>query len=122
MAGQPIVHVEFASSDPAAAAQFFGNLFGWQSQRDPDVDYHMFQAEGGPGGGFVKADGVQYRTGETLAYVHVDDIDETLRQAGALGATVVTPRTEIPGMGWYAILTEPSGARIGLFMVMQAQP
>ena len=122
MAGQPIVHVEFASSDPAATAQFFGKLFGWQLQHDPNFDYHMFQAEGGPGGGFVKADGAQYRDGETLAYVHADDIDETLRQAEALGATVVAPKMEIPGAGWFAVFTEPSGARIALFKPMQAQP
>jgi predicted enzyme related to lactoylglutathione lyase len=25
------------------------------------------------------------------------------------------PKTEIPGMGWYAIFSDPTGNRIGLF-------
>ena len=122
MASHPIVHVEFASSDPGAAGQFFANLFGWQIQTDPTFDYYMFQAEGGPGGGFVKADGEQYHVGEALVYVNSDDIEATLRQAEALGATVVTPKMEIPGTGWFAIFTEPGGARVALYTPMQAQP
>src|SRR5919204_178336 len=70
MAAHPIVHVEFPASDPKAASKFYADLFGWQIQTDPNfADYPMFQAEGGPGGGFVKTGtdaggGLSYQAGE----------------------------------------------------------
>lgn len=118
MAGHPIVHVEFASSDPGAAGKFFGQLFGWSIQHDSTLDYTMFQAEGGPGGGFVTADGERPTSG-ALVYVGVDDIDATLAQAEALGGKTIQPKMEIPGTGWMAILTEPGGGRVALYTEMQ---
>src|SRR5437763_11386050 len=83
MAAHPIVHVEFPASDPKAAGKFYGDLFGWQIQTDPNFeDYPMFQAEGGPGGGFVKTGiaggggALSYQAGEPLLYVASEDIDD----------------------------------------------
>jgi len=66
MAAHPIVHIEFPANDPQEASKFYTDLFGWQIQTDPTFDYHMFQAEGGPGGGFVDRESVV--EGGTLAY------------------------------------------------------
>ncbi|MGN6563604.1 MAG: VOC family protein [Thermomicrobiales bacterium] len=118
MAGHPIVHVEFASNDPTATSKFFADLFGWQLQHAPEFDYTMFRAEGGPGGGFVKADGAQSNTGDTLVYVGTDDIEGTLRQAESLGGKVIMPKMEIPNTGWFAIFTDPNGARVALYTEM----
>lgn len=117
MAGQPIVHVDFASSDPGAAATFFAEIFGWQVQHDQNFDYHMFRAGGGPGGGFVKAD-EQNRAEGALVYVGVDDIEATLAQVEARGGKTIQPKMEIPGTGWFGIFTEPGGARVALYTEM----
>ncbi len=53
MAAQPIVHVEIPATDPKAASRFYADAFGWQIQVAEEFGYHMFQAAGGPGGGFV---------------------------------------------------------------------
>lgn len=119
MAGQPIVYVELASSNPAAAGQFFGQLFGWSLHHEPSFDYHMFRTESGPGGGLVQADGKQHDAGDALVYVGVDDIDATLAQAEALGGKTIQPKMEIPGTGWMAILTESGGGRVALYTEMQ---
>lgn len=121
MASQPIVHVDFASNDPGAAATFCAELFGWQIQHDQNFDYHMFRAGDGPGGGFVKADGVQNHAAGALVYVGVDDIEATLAQAEALGGRTIQPKMEIPGTGWFAILTEPGGGRVALYTPMSPQ-
>src|SRR5207248_7655622 len=92
MAAHPIVHVEFPASDPQAASRFYADLFGWQIQTDPQMDYHMFQAEGGPGGGFPKA-GTSMSAGEVLVYVGSEDIDADLRKAESLGGTIVVSKT-----------------------------
>ena len=41
-------------------------------------------------------------------------IDEAIARAQKLGATVVTPRTDIKE-GSFAVLQDPAGARIGVF-------
>ncbi len=32
-----------------------------------------------------------------------------------LGGKVVTPKTEIPGQGWYAVIDDTEGNQIGLY-------
>jgi uncharacterized protein len=116
MSNHSIVHVEIPASDPAAASKFYANLFGWKIQVDPSFDYHMFQAEPGPGGGLVKiGDQMGYKPGEVLIYVSTDDINATLAEVEALGGKTLQPKTEIPQVGWFAVFADPSGNRIALF-------
>jgi len=116
MSNHSVVHIEIPASDPAAAGKFYADLFGWQIQVDPSFDYHMFQAEPGPGGGFVKIGGEgDYKAGEVLIYVSTDDIEGSLAKAESLGAKTLVPRTEIPNTGWFAIFSDPSGNRIALY-------
>ena|SRR5579864_5249362 len=121
MAAHPIVHVELSATDPQAASQFYKDIFDWQITVAPEFDYHMFQAEGGPGGGFVKvgspSDGVS-KVGDVLIYLGSDDIDADLRKVEARGGKTVTPKMEIPQTGWFGVFTDPSGNRIGLFTPM----
>jgi predicted enzyme related to lactoylglutathione lyase len=35
--------------------------------------------------------------------------------AEALGGKILTPRSEIPGMGWYGLFSDPTGNLVGLF-------
>ncbi len=114
----PIVHVELVAADPAKAAQFYGEVFGWNLQHDPSFDYHMFSADPGPGGGFVKAGesgGVEYKVGEPLLYIGTDDIEGTLERIEAHGGKRLLPKTEIPGIGWFAIFLDPAGNKMALY-------
>src|SRR5439155_13341596 len=109
MANHAIVHIEFPATDPAAAGRFYNELFDWKIEHDTAMNYTMFQAEPGPGGGFVDVsqatDGglVTYKPGEILLYVSTDDIDASLTKAESLGAKTLVPKTEIPNMGWFGI-------------------
>ena len=113
--GYPIVHVEFATDNPKATGKFLADLFNWQIEMAPEFDYVMFRPNSGPGGGLSPVDNQMYRPGEALVYVGTDDIDATLVRATELGATTLLPKTEIPQTGWFAILSDPSGARVALY-------
>ena len=118
MSQHSICHVEIPTTDPAAAGKFYSELFDWKLQVDPTFNYHMFQAEPGPGGAFVQvgeAPGGGYKPGEVLIYVSTDDIDATLARVEALGGKTLEPKTEIPQTGWFAIFADTSGNRIALF-------
>jgi predicted enzyme related to lactoylglutathione lyase len=125
MATHPIVHVEIPAADAKAAAQFYADVFDWKINVDPSFDYHMFQAEGGPGGGFVATStdvgGMSYPVGGVLVYLGTDDIERDLNAVVQRGGSIVVPKSEIPNTGWFAVFTDPTGNRLGLFSMMQAQ-
>jgi uncharacterized protein len=110
-----ICHVEIPVADQAAAGAFYSELFGWEYRPMPEMDYAVFSPGEGPGGGFPKIDGQMFRANEPLVHVLTDDVDASLDKAVSLGGAVTVPKTEIPGIGWFGVFTDPSGNRIGLF-------
>ena len=48
---------------------------------------------------------------DDLSYI-VNDADD---QVLLLGASTLVPKTEIPGTGWFAIFTDPTGNRMALY-------
>lgn len=115
MANHPITHIEISSKDHAKMKDFYGKLFGWSFQDFPDVNYVTFTTgEGQTGGGFSPvSNGAP--PGAVVPYVDTSDIDAMLATVKALGGGVVTLKTEIPGLGYYAVFTDLSGNQIGLF-------
>jgi len=115
MTQHPIVHVEIPTTDREASGKFYSELFGWQVQQHPEMNYATFAADGGPGGGFSMADGQMANIGEIKVYVSTSDIEETLERANSLGAQTLVGKTEIPGNGFFAFFKDPFGNAIGLF-------
>ncbi len=122
MADHSIVHVEIPANDPASAAKFYADLFGWNIQVDQALNYYMFQAGSGPGGAFPQVgEDPPYKPGEVVIYVSTDDIDATLAKTESLGGKTLMPKTEIPNVGWFAFFADPTGNRIGLYTVLGQQ-
>lgn len=115
MAKHSIVHIEFPVHDQDAAGKFFSELFGWEYHPLPEMNYALFSAGDGPGGGFPIADGQMYNVNQPLVYVSTDDIEASLAKAESLGATTIVPKTEIPGQGWFAIFSSPTGNTMALY-------
>ncbi|MCI0396861.1 MAG: VOC family protein [Chloroflexi bacterium] len=121
MAGNSVVHIELASTNPEGTGEFYRQLFGWKIEASPFGEgqvYVQFQPDSGPGGGFPGADGQMFKPGETLVYVGVEDIEATLARAESLGGKTVLPKTEIPGVGHFAILIDPHDSKIALYTSM----
>jgi predicted enzyme related to lactoylglutathione lyase len=113
----PFVHMELASTDVAKAKSFYQALFGWKlSDVDmgPGATYTMIDVGEGTGGGMMK----QMQPGAPsawLPYVLVDDLRASTEKAKANGATVMRDITEVMGMGAFSIITDPTGAALGLW-------
>ena len=114
MSKRNVVHVEIPAADVPAAAKFYESLFGWKMQHDDQFDYTMWQDGSGSGGGFNKASD-EHPAGEVLVYIASDDIEADLQQVENLGGSVVTPKTEIPGTGWFALFKDPTGNTLALY-------
>lgn len=113
----PFVHVELSTTDPEKAKAFYRELFSWKMEdtpMGPGMTYTMIQPGEGTGGGLMK----QMMPGAPsawLAYVVVDDIKASTEKAKSLGARVMKDVTEVPQMGWFSIITDPTGAALGLW-------
>ncbi|MBV9770055.1 MAG: VOC family protein [Bryobacterales bacterium] len=114
------VHVELNTTDIGKAKTFYGKLFNWKLEDVPmgPMTYTMIGTDGGTGGGMV-----QHQTpgapAAWLAYVQVDEIKAATEKAKSLGAKVMTDVTEVADMGWLSVITDPTGATLGLW---QAKP
>jgi hypothetical protein len=114
--GNPFVHVELNTNDVDKAKDFYGKLFDWKLQDESmgDFMYTMVGVGEGTGGGMLK----QMMPGAPSAwmpYVNVDDIQAATKKAKSLGANIMKDVTPVAEMGWLSILTDPTGAVIGLW-------
>lgn len=108
-----ICHIEWASNNLERSKTFFSGLFDW-SLEPWGEGYLVFTPPEGVGGGINKVEKVV--AGESpVVYVEVEEIEPYLKKAKALGGGVAVPKTEIPGMGWFAHVTDPDGNVVGLF-------
>jgi uncharacterized protein len=110
-------HIEWAVTDMDRAKAFLGGLFSW-TFTDMDGGYTLFSTPEGPGGGLEKAATVTPAVASPQVYVHVEEIDATIAQARDLGGGALVERTEIPGIGWYARITDPDGNPICLWQAL----
>jgi len=97
----PFVHVELMTTDVAKAKAFYTGLFDWKLEEIPGMDYTIINVGEGTGGGIMKSAQPDSPSGWT-AYVAVNDAAAATEKARALGATICTEVTEIPGVGWLA--------------------
>lgn len=121
MSTHPIVHIDLSATDPAKSSKFYADAFGWKIEHDAGFDYYMFDAQGGPGGGFVKPDDQTYKAGDVVCYIDTDDIEATLKKIESLGGKTLLPKTEIPSIGWFAFFADPGGNRMALYTSMRKQ-
>jgi uncharacterized protein len=112
----PFVHVELNTNDVAKAKSFYSKLFDWKMEDMPmdDGTYTIINVGEGTGGGLMKHP-MPGAPSMWLSYVMVDDIDAATKKVKALGGTVMKDKTEVPDMGWLAIIVDPTGAMLGLW-------
>ncbi len=112
----PFVHVELNTTDVDKAKKFYGRLFDWQMEdvaMGPSSQYTMIKT-GGTGGGILKHP-MPGEPSTWLAYVEVEDIAASTQKAKSLGATIIRDVQEVPGAGWLSIISDPTGAVLGLW-------
>ncbi len=108
---------ELIVSHSGRAKNFYGKVIGWGTRpmdgRSKGA-YDLFTHNGHDCGGLFPKGG----TGMPscwMTYVGVADVDKAAAQAQSLGATIVKPPFDVPGIGRIAILADPTGAALGIY-------
>ena len=123
-----VVHFEIYADDPDKLGQFYTSLFDWTMEPVPGTDYRLIKTvetdakgmpsqAGGINGGILKRP-AGYEGGG-INYVNVESLEAATGRAKKLGATVMKGKTPVPGMGWFAILSDPEG---NSFAIWQTDP
>ena len=108
-----VVHLELHTGDQLAAASFYGQLFGWQTERVHSAagSYLALDIGTAIGGGIVEC-GTERPL--WLPYVDVEDIDRSTAAARQLGASVTLAPREGPA-GWRSVVSVPNGGELALW-------
>lgn len=115
--------IELATTDQAAAKNFYSGLFGWSPQDSPmgpGEFYTIFKLEGrdAAAGYTLRADQkAQGVPPHWMPYIAVDSADRAAATAQQLGGNVLVPALDVMDAGRMAVLQDPTGAA---FCVWQA--
>jgi uncharacterized protein len=110
----PFVHIELHTKNVDGSKRFYARMFGWKMEEFPAMDYTIIDVGEGTGGGMMK-NPIPDDPDNWLPYVPVDDVAASVKKAVSLGATVARDVTEVPGMGWFSVIIDPTGAAFGLW-------
>jgi hypothetical protein len=111
-------HLEIPADDPGRAKAFYQAAFGWSFPPEiPGFEgYHMFTTPAGEDalGGAIGKRG-QMAPENLRVYVNVHSVEEALKRVAELGGTVVEPKAEVPGQGWYGVFADTEGNELAVW-------
>lgn len=110
---------ELTTRAVAPSIAFYTALFGWTTQDWP-MDfgtYTLFLRGEEPVAGLMPMAGPEWEgvPNHWMPYVSVSDVDERFAAVPGLGGTGCVPPTDIPEVGRFAVVTDPTGGTITLF-------
>lgn len=107
---------DLATTDPAGAHRFYGELFGWQAEELPGGGgYRMFLSDGGNVGGVGRAGKRAERAPAWQPYFQVTGADEAVKRVEDVAGTVLRGPRTVTGKGRMAQCADPTGAVFGLW-------
>jgi len=108
---------ELLTSDPDAAVKFYTGLFGYTTEQHdmgPMGMYTLLKRGDRQTAGVMKLPpGVPVSCWTT--YLAVKNVDESTRNAKELGAQVMKEPSDIPNIGRFSVIVDPTGAAVCLF-------
>ena len=119
--GNRFCHLGLATKNLGAAKDFYSKVFDWELSDSPGMDapYTMIDTGQEPSGGMMVLPDPQVPVSWTM-YVEVDNVANTCGRIKELGGQIFKEPEEVPGMGTFAIVSDPQGAVFGLWTSAEA--
>jgi len=110
-----VIHFEIPVDNVERALKFYSDVFGWNIQKWGPQDYWLIETgeKGQPGidGAITKR---MEPTTSTVNTIDVPSLDEYLARITKSGGKVLTSRTTIPGVGYFAYCQDTEGNTFGV--------
>lgn len=111
---------ELLTSNVDAAGKFFVNTVGWKTEgmdMGPMGVYTLFSRDGTKETQVagMMAHPMKGAPSAWLVYLGTPDVDASAKKVTELGGKVLSPATDIPNIGRFAIVQDPQGAVFALF-------
>ena len=109
---------ELVSRDMPAAEKFYSELLGWKPVDSgmPGLKYTMWKTGAGEkdAGGLMEmpADVPEHVPSHWMSYIAVEEVDNLAKKAKDLGAEILHGPEDIPNVGRFVIVQDPTGAAI----------
>jgi uncharacterized protein len=114
--------VDLATTDAAAARDFYSKLFGWKLEVSDDPQYGGYATakidDKSVGGIGPKQEGDTSPSAWSL-YIGTDDIETMAGDVQAAGGTVIAPPFDVGDQGRMAVFQDPSGAFVSAWQAGQ---
>ena len=110
-----VIHFEIPADDPDRAIRFYESVFGWKTSAwGGPIDYWLVTTgpENQPGinGAIMRKTDQQ----TTCNSIDVSSVDEFSKKIVEAGGKVLTPKTAIPGVGYFAYCADTEGNVFGI--------
>lgn len=108
---------ELLTSDPDAAAEFYGEVIGWNARNagQAGMDYRLFSMDGTDVAGLMRSEeGMPPPV--WLGYIGVNDVDAAAARIREAGGSIHLPPADIPNVGRFAMVADPQGV---VFYIMR---
>jgi hypothetical protein len=109
---------ELGTKNLETAKKFYSELLGWelkQSSAATGMTYVEYSVDGRPYGGMYQM-GEEFGDAPShwMSYIAVDDVDASAKKVEELGGSICVPPTDIPTVGRFCVINDPTGATISL--------
>jgi uncharacterized protein len=114
----PFIWYDLMTPDLASATKFYGDVVGWKITDSgmPGMSYSILNA------GDIMVGGLMKRLAEMgdstpgwQGHIYAPDVDGYAQRVTKAGGHVHRPPTDIPGIGRFAVVSDPHGAAFILF-------
>ena len=116
------LYFEIQADNLERAKEFYGNVFDWEFQDNPEAPVkYMWIETGGTRGGLLERPAEtpppECGTNAYVCSIEVDDFDATASKIEELGGQVAMPKFAIPEVCWQGYFIDTEGNTFGLFEV-----
>lgn len=114
---------ELATANVQGAKDFYSKVFGWEfiDKKMDDMTYTIIKKGTKEFGGIwaIPAEQQSQIPPHWLAYILVENLEQSLEIARQNGATVVKPVQKAGDMGLFAVIKDPVGAHVALWQSLK---
>jgi hypothetical protein len=106
-----------------AAKKFYSQLLGWElkdGEVAPMIYTEIKVGEQSIGGMYQMTPEHGNAPSHWMPYVAVEDVEASARRVEELGGKVCVPPTDIPNVGRFCVINDPSGASLSLIKFAEA--